>query len=260
MKFLGTKLLSLLFVWIAYCPILTAQVTISAPTVNVDPATTLTTEIKVKDFEDIGGISFSVEWDTEVLSIQSIQDFALPDIVEMQNYNILASEGKLGFLWFDLTLSGATLADSTTFFSLTFDVIGEAGDSTGLSFSNDPTQQEVLDTSPMQLNADFNSGWVKVNGPNSTINTAPAIVKVQDASPNPFNNSTSILLTLLESTRTELQIWNMQGQLLHREDRYMNTGINEVILEKDLFPKDGVYIIEIKSPSFAVRQKLMLKS
>ena len=74
MKFLGTKVLSLLLCWLIYYPTMTAQVSIFAPTIQADPSTTIQANLTVSDFEDIGGISFSIAWDPSILEIQNIDD------------------------------------------------------------------------------------------------------------------------------------------------------------------------------------------
>ena len=89
MKFLGTTALSLILCWLFLKPHLTAQVSIFAPTAQADPSTTIELDVIVTDFANIGGISFSMNWNPEILEIQGIENFALPDINPGQNYNII---------------------------------------------------------------------------------------------------------------------------------------------------------------------------
>lgn len=259
MKSLGTTVLSLLLCWLVSYPNLTAQVSIFAPTIQADPSTTIQVDVTVTDFTSIGGISFSLNWDPEILEIQNIDNFALPDITEGQNYNVIGNEGKLGFLWFDLTLNGETLDDNAIFFSLTFDVIGEIGDSTGLSFTNDPTPIEVLDTTPIQLDANFQDGWVTINGPDQTIfNDAPEIIQVNNAFPNPFHDFTRIDLDLKESSNTLLEIIDIQGKTVYSKPFQLLQGKNELILTKAEFPLPGTYFVQLKSSNFTIRQQLIV--
>ncbi|MCH2082168.1 MAG: T9SS type A sorting domain-containing protein [Saprospiraceae bacterium] len=259
MKFLGTTALSLILCWLFLKPHLTAQVSIFAPTAQADPSTTIELDVIVTDFANIGGISFSMNWNPEILEIQGIENFALPDINPGQNYNIIGDEGQLGFLWFDLTLNGISLEDSTTFFTLSFNVIGEIGDSTGLSFTSNPTPIEVLDTTPAVLDANFQDGWVNINDPNQVIfYNASEIIQVSNAFPNPFNDFTRIDIDLEESSNTLLEIIDTQGKTVYSESYQLIQGKNELILTKDKFSLPGAYFVQLKSSNFTIRQKLIV--
>lgn len=259
MKFLGKLVLSSLLCWLTFNPQLSAQVSMFAPIAQADPSTTIQVDVTVEEFINIGGISFSMNWNPETLEIHDIGNFALPNITEGQNYNIIGDEGKLGFLWFDLTLAGISLEDSTTFFTLTFNVTGEIGDSTGLSFTDNPTPIEVLDTTPAVVDANFQDGWVTINGPDQTIfNNATEVIQVNNAFPNPFNNFTRIDIDLAESSSASLEIIDIQGKTVYIEPYQLIQGKNELILTKSKFPLPGIYFVQLKASKFTIRQKLIV--
>ena len=125
--------------------------------------------IKVKDFVNIMSIQGTIQFDPSILSYVSAQDFGLSGMNSSWiGLNQIAS-GQLTFLWVDPGLAGINLPDSTTIFSIKFNVIGSNGQVSSLSFIDTPTPMEVINGAMNPVSFTLVSGAVHVQ--NSVSNT-----------------------------------------------------------------------------------------
>lgn len=76
----------------------------------------------------------TIQWDPAVMDYVHAGDFGIPEIDE-GTFSLIPS-GKLTFDWSSDNILGNTLADGTVLFSLTFDVRGNAGDTTTVAFTD----------------------------------------------------------------------------------------------------------------------------
>ena len=82
-----------------------------------------------------------------------------------------------------LSLQGVTVTDSTQIFSIDFTVIGSAGQSSNVSFSNTPTTLEIVDNISIIPSITLINGYIFINNLTKIINNEtlislyPTIVK-----------------------------------------------------------------------------------
>jgi gliding motility-associated-like protein len=94
-------------------------------------------QFTVENFETVGAMEFSLSYDPNVLQFTEFKNFApLPGFGE-GNTNLLLP-GTLRVLWFDSNVENDTLPDGTVLFEICFDVIGSGGQSSGITFGNNP--------------------------------------------------------------------------------------------------------------------------
>ncbi|MDC0264697.1 DUF5011 domain-containing protein, partial [Verrucomicrobia bacterium] len=110
----------------------------------------VTVPIKVSSFANVGGMQFTLTWDPGVLAFSSLGDFN--HSVENSelfffgesNFNLAeVADGKLPVLYEHVLSTDASVEENETIFSVTFDVVGGVGSSTGISFGDDPTPRTV---------------------------------------------------------------------------------------------------------------------
>ena len=259
MKRTGKKIL--LCACLLFCLLsLRAQTTtLFAPTLSVDPGTTFKAELKVSDFSMIIGLQFSIRWDSTVLRFNRVQDFGLEDITAEDNFGYLRTPGGvLSFFWFDPSVMGITLPDSSTIFSIEFEAIGEPNVSSTLSFTGDPTPVEVADTSNSPIDVELLDGMIQLNNPSASLfNNAPEIITIKKNFPNPFTEYTTVRFELRNAADTRLSIHNVQGQPLYEEHRQFTRGPQLITLKKDIFPQPGTYYLRMSSADFLVTLKLI---
>ncbi|MEN0003473.1 MAG: cohesin domain-containing protein [Bacteroidota bacterium] len=255
----GIKLL-LLAACCSLASLLQAQISFFAPTLTAEPGTIITIPIKTDNYSDIIAASFSIAWDSTVLSFQSIQDLGIDDL-EDNNFGITsAGSGKLGFLWFDL--NPISLQDNTTLFSVTFKVTGDPGSTSAIAFTDDPTNKEVLDVnSPPNLTPDYISGAITVAGVTS-VSSQPSstkAIKLLGVSPNPFSEETTFTISLPKAQLLDIHIADGVGKVLYKEQQYRLQGIHRLTFTKEIFEAAGVYYATISSADASLTQKLIFR-
>ena len=135
----------------------TGNFTFIAPTITSNTCSgTIDIPIRVKSFSGILSMQGSFQWDPSKLQYQSVISYG-PAALALGAGNFgLASvaSGNLSFSWNDADLSGETLTDSSTIFTVRFNIIGAGGTNSYLQFANNPTMLEVV-------NAGFNTMTVQ---------------------------------------------------------------------------------------------------
>lgn len=127
---------------------------------NANPGDEVCLDVSVKKFTDILGIQYSLAWDADVLTFSQVNNFNLPGLSGTSFGS--PSSDRLTISWIDQGLSGVTLGNNTTIYSVCFTVVGDPGDETDVEFNGDPTSIEVIDSDLNILNTSFKAGRVKV--------------------------------------------------------------------------------------------------
>lgn len=236
--------------------------TIIAPTATVQPSTTYKADIKVVHFKKIVGMQFTMKWDATVLRFREVKGFVLNTSPQAQAESFgktKTNTGMLAFQWFDESLAGRTLNDSTTLFSIEFDVIGISNAFTKITFTDDIALREIADASLDAIPAEYHPGTIAIATTTGVhaYNSAPHLVKVEDSFPNPFHDYTQIQLNLQASTQARLIIQNVQGQTVYEEQRFFSSGAHTLRLTKEMFPAAGTYHYTILASDFIITQKLI---
>ena len=118
------------------------------PTVTDTCYTSVDIPVKVKNFQHLLSLQFSMVWDTSKLSFVGIPKYG-PAALALSTSNFgtaNTANGNLSFVWNDAALSAKNLADSTILFYLRFNVRGANGASAAVQFSSNPTVMEAIDS------------------------------------------------------------------------------------------------------------------
>ena len=124
--------------------------------------------VYVNSFTDITSMQGSITFDATVLSYSNISNFSLPGLSISSFGTTQSGQGILTYSWYDASLQGVTVADSTQIFSIDFMVIGSAGQSSNVSFSNTPTTLEVVDNNFNVLSPYYTDGLFTVTTSSNT--------------------------------------------------------------------------------------------
>lgn len=223
--------------------------------------TQITIPIKVKDFLNVVAIQGTVKFDSTKLSLVSVQDYGLPGMVSTDFNTFQPGTGRFTFSWMSGSPSGATLADSATIFSMKLNVIGNAGQSSLLSFVNVPTIFEVIDPTMQPI------AYSLVNG-SVTITTSTYIEEhsFNKSSlkffPNPATDQINIASDVIFKGKVHIELFDLAGSLIISEDLFSesNTDFLNLMLKTNtgdaMLP--GVYFIKLRDDSREFEGKFII--
>src|SRR5688572_30069151 len=99
----------------------------------------ITYELSVQDFTDIVAFQYSISYDSNVISLVSINDIIIPS---MNITNFDTSAGSIVNVWFDNSLDGVTLPDNSILYRMVFEI--KTGGAGMVCFSQEPREPEAL--------------------------------------------------------------------------------------------------------------------
>ena len=162
------KLYLLLIALFGLHSLLWSQPTFTIDDTSADPGGTVSVNFKVKDFANIVGMQFSVNWDPTVLSYNSIANFSntLRDF-DQSSFNTdqkFINVGQMVCQWFDMSAEPNTAPDGTILFTIDFDVVGAGGSSTTITIADEPRKIEVIDNNEVDIGLNSEGGLFTATG------------------------------------------------------------------------------------------------
>lgn len=235
------------------------EVGLKIPNMEVDPDATISLDLQVEDFELITGLQFSVNWDPAVLKFVNVDNFGLPGLTSEANFGLLQVDlGIMRFAWYQSELTGVTLDDMATIFSIKFKVIGSPNSSTQVKITNQPIVVEVVSTSGM-MPYNIQNGTITVMGPNSSLETFSDDFVLYQNSPNPFTDVTFIRFDLNQSTHAHLSIYDQSGRVVYTKNDFYTAGSHVISVEKSLFQSVGTYFYTLQTVNGEATRQLVVQ-
>ncbi len=182
-------------------------VTFNMPLENMVPGTNECLDVTVENFNNVGSMQFSINWDPEVLDFTQVTGFnpAMPNLDGSNFFEVNPGvDGILTFSWNDLSFNNVTLADGEVLFQLCFDAIGALDDCSPVTITSDPTPLEVGDsgTPPIPYGVVINGGKVILS------NDVLFTLLEQDSVTCPNDSDGSFTLTMADGTAPYRFSWN----------------------------------------------------
>lgn len=109
----------------------------NADTLYVDPDSSFTAQLRVNDFNNVGTLQLTLNWDEASIKLV---DYGLADLA---NVIINDNPGQLLAIWADLAGIGQTLPDGSSILNLTFKASHGWPDTTSISFGTVPFALEL---------------------------------------------------------------------------------------------------------------------
>jgi len=211
-----------------------------APNATVEPGSFFSAPVKVAGFRKIVGAQYSMTWNPAVLRFDGLEGLALN--LSNDNFGLSAvNSGTLTFSWFDPTLAGSVLSDSSTLYRIRYQVIGNPGGVTVVGFTNTPTTQEIVDTTFVPISAGFHNGMISIMSPNATPVFDKSSLEVSEASPNPFTHSTVITVKQKQASTVKWEITDVNGRTMASRELFCHPGEQLITFDAELFPESGIY-------------------
>lgn len=225
-----------------------------------DAGSSFTADIQVDSFINLGSSALSVNWDPEVLKFTEVSNLGVT-LNELSGINEseAVSDGKLGFVWLNSSAStGVTLPDSTVLFSITFEVVGNGGDTTSLRFTDDPVIREFSNLQPALVPSTYTDALITVTGTSDAYyNSAPEIVNLYPPVPNPFYDNTLVKIDLEQAAQTTIKIIDQTGRVLYEDQQFFAAGLQNIPISKEIFKHSGTYYCLLSANEFRIMQKLV---
>lgn len=220
---------------------------ISVPDVQAQQGNILIIPVKLSTFDIYYGAQFSLKWDSTALQYQGVSDFGLPQTSIGSNFGTIeVNSGKLGFLWYDNNTKGINPTQNKTLFTIKLKVIGSNNKQTLLTFANDPTIIEVLNTKNIPMKAGKKTGVISI-GTIISVNDFDFVeTKLHDIYPNPLSSGNSRLqLDIAQSTSVNIDFYDISGKNIFHINNFYNIGTHFVEIGKSQFPQAGVYAYKV---------------
>lgn len=220
---------------------------------QVEPGQIIDLDVLVSNYNDIVSSAFTVSWDSMMLRYVGVDNIAF-GLSEDDNFNAMnASGGELTYLYFDNSLSGNTLNDGGALFTLQLEVIGSEGEQTLVDFGG---LMEVVDTSVVDLNAEFSGGLITIGEINSTSVTSAFPLRAE-VSPNPFSETANVVIDLNVGGEVFWTLSEVSGQHIMDGKATFSQGNHVLKLENTLFKHTGAYILQLQMGDVSVTRRLL---
>ncbi|HPQ20724.1 MAG TPA: cohesin domain-containing protein [Saprospiraceae bacterium] len=137
------------------------DLTINIPMLSASPGSQICVPVTVSNFNNIEAAQGSFNWDTSVLEYSSYQNFALTGGVVVESN---ASMGIVTFIWYDDSgQNPVTLSDDATLIELCFNVVGDIGEMSPISMTDNNVLIEFTESPSISVVPVINNGKVTVS-------------------------------------------------------------------------------------------------
>ena len=146
-----------------------------APTITGNTGETVCVDITVEDFDNMISLQYSLNFNPNVIEFVSASPADLSNVTTSS-----PQPGAVAFTWFDPLAMCNSLPDGSSVVSLCFEIVGNCGNVSALTFSDDPIPQETakcVDDAELGIVRQNGSVTVNCNDPNGLdINIPDAMV------------------------------------------------------------------------------------
>ncbi len=205
-------------------------------------------DFKAKDFQNINGFQFTLNFDTEVLEFQDI----IPHSVSSkENFGLsLLSKGAITTSWFDA--HPKTINEEDVIFSVEFRA------------KQDHSLGQVLTLNSRFTNAEAyaweNEDYQLLDVHLEVIEEAVSkTFELYQNIPNPFDEATTIGFYLPAQSNGILTIFNTDGKMIWSVEKQFDSGYNEMTINRKTLPQSGVLFYRLDTPEHTATRKMVLQ-
>jgi len=209
----------------------------------------VTIDFRAKDFKNILGYQFTLDFDETAMDFIEIQKGALPDLTENNFGFSYLEEGKITTSWHSLHTNN--LDDETVLFSLVFQSKMKMSLNKVIEISPELTTAEAYrgDGDLLDVRIQFSGE----HGPFSTAET-----QFFGNQPNPFHSATIVSFSLPEAQQVFLTIYDVSGGILHRTTEWLGAGKQAIEIKADDLPTTGMMIYTLETEEEVFSGKMIL--
>jgi len=239
-----------------------SQITLYADSIEAEQGQIVDIPINIIGFKDILSMQFSLNWDTTVIKFQEVHSYTeeLPQFGAEGVGTGSASSGNLIVVWFDNSISGISVTDSSSILTVQFEVIGGEGEKSPIVFSDTPALIEIVDVTATVIEPDLVNGEIEIPRLSTSVQTLQAQngMRLFQNHPNPFNKNTTIQTSFNTPEWVTFTVTDTQGKSILEKRFRSNYGKNDILISKDQLPNSGLYNYTIQSEAYQLTKQMIL--
>ena len=215
---------------------------------NIEQGKTYTIPTFSKDFKNILGMQFTIDFDTDALAFQNIQPHNLTNFSN-ENFGFNQIEnGHILCSWSNVIPQN--LESDQTIYNITFTAKQDGRLSDFLNINSSQIRSEAY----IENKDGFDFKSIELNFEDAT-----SISSDVSIFPNPFSEKTTLTFSLEKEQSVSIQIFDINGRLIISQQSTGSVGENQFeILQADL-PISGIYFYRINSENRILTGRLVLK-
>jgi hypothetical protein len=210
-------------------------------------------DFKVKNFRDIIGYQFTLDFDAQVLDFERVEMGALATLSESNFGFRLLDEGVLTTSWNDA--SPVSIADDAVLFSVVFKAKEPAKRSAVLRIGSDFTKAEAYFENGEMLDLALNFETTTLPEKSGQAIPYSSSLKI---SPNPFSDFTALNFTLEEAQSVGLAVFDAAGRVVLHREAIFQKGYNALKINRLELPSAGTYFFRLQTKDEVSTGKLVL--
>ena len=202
-----------------------------------------------KDFRNILGYQFTLEFDTEEIGFAGVEAGTLPALSE-GNFGL--SKVNAGYITTSWNAMDVSLEDNDVLFKLRFVAQKNGRLSESLRISSALTVAEAyVASSRSDVELVFEDGDI------ASVSDVDGLQLFQNQ-PNPFRNSTTISFYLPEATGASLTIFDVSGKVLKSIEGDYNKGFHTVTINRSDIGSTGMLYYQLDTDKESVSKKMLM--
>ena len=209
-------------------------------------------EFMAKDFTQMSAFQFDLIFDKNKIEFEKIES----DAINLIHGIKLLENGTLTLVWYDKSgdAKGKSFEDGTALFRIYFNELTTTlypiQQLFGITETTTLPNAYTSDGSPKEI---YLKPFISET-PKSTVTSEFEILQNR---PNPFSEKTDIIFYLPVEDQVQIEVFDVQGKVVHRVDRNFSAGKNMVEINSDDLPHTGIYYFRIQTSSFDRVQKMI---
>ena len=208
-------------------------------------------EFKAKDFNQISGYQFTLNFDPAALEFIYIENLSETLQLSPERFGMTHLEqGMITTNWYDRVPK--TIEDEEIIFAMKFKALANVPVSQIFDISSDKTKAEAYDESLKTMDIEL-----KIGSGNHLEATANRF-KLHQNNPNPFSKETVISFELPEDAPTVLTIIDINGKILKEFNGPFQKGYNEITLKRSDLPGNSLFFYQLQSGLYRSSKKMIM--
>ncbi|MEM7374562.1 MAG: ELWxxDGT repeat protein [Bacteroidota bacterium] len=225
--------------------------------VIVQPGEIITIPLRTRDFHDVRGYQFTMQWNPEVLQFRSVHHHALSAIYGTSQ----AEDGSLTVAWANMSGQGITLSDGTPAFVIEVEVLGKWGTETRIEMNSALTPNMAKDDEGTYLGVGNSPHRIRIGTSTALDPWKLKGYTLSQNSPNPFQQSTSLTFSIGQREEVDISIYTLTGKLIQQFKGTYPTGEHDIFWngtsQSGKPVSEGMYLLHMKAGEFQTSIKMV---